>query len=229
MVLLKSNEWTDYAKDQWNQNAQNWHARSKNMWEKGSRKEILPFLQSALPIGKKICDLGCGDGYAALKLAEAGYLVTGIDLSEQMISIAKSYQHPNVRFLVGDLSNVPIPDHSQDGVLAINSIEWTESPLDVIREIGRILIPKGIACIGILGPTAGPRENAYPRLLGEKVMMNTMMPWEFSKLASEHGFITLKELHVPKRETDRTILSTLPDPLKQAISFMTVFLLQKVN
>jgi ubiquinone/menaquinone biosynthesis C-methylase UbiE len=229
VVLLKPREWTENAKDQWNQNAQSWHARSIDMWEKGSRKEILPFLQSELPTGKKICDLGCGDGYASLKLAKAGYKVTGIDLSEQMINIAKSNPHPNVQFLVGDLSNVPLKDHSQDGVLAINSIEWTESPLVVIREIRRILVPEGIACVGILGPTAGPRENAYPRLLGEKVTMNTMMPWEFGKLAFEHGFITLKELHVPKRETDRTVLSMLPNQLKQAVSFMTVFLLKKEN
>lgn len=197
------------------------------MWEKGSRKDILPFFQQGLPTGKKICDLGCGDGYGSIKFAKAGYQVTGVDLSDAMIAIAKSCQHPNAQFLVGDLTAVPLPDHSQDGVLAVNSIEWTESPLDVIREIDRILVPEGIACIGILGPTAGPRENAYPRLLGKKVIMNTMMPWEFEKLAAECGWIKWKEFHVPKREADKTVLSILPVHLKQAVSFMTVFLMKK--
>ena len=40
-------------------------------------------------IPKTILDGGCGTGGHAIPLAERGYEVTGIDLSEEMINIAK--------------------------------------------------------------------------------------------------------------------------------------------
>ena len=42
------------------------------------------------PHAKTILDLGCGTGRHALKLAEMGYRVTGIDLSGEMLSVAKN-------------------------------------------------------------------------------------------------------------------------------------------
>ena len=39
--------------------------------------------------GKKIIDVGCGTGLLSVKLAKAGALVTGIDLSKDMLTIAE--------------------------------------------------------------------------------------------------------------------------------------------
>ena len=39
--------------------------------------------------GKKIIDVGCGTGLLAVKLAKAGALVTGVDLSRDMLNIAE--------------------------------------------------------------------------------------------------------------------------------------------
>ncbi|MDQ0215859.1 ubiquinone/menaquinone biosynthesis C-methylase UbiE [Oikeobacillus pervagus] len=219
--------WIHDAKEQWDERANNWHSRSINMWEKGSRKDIIPFFLKYLNHQKTICDLGCGDGYGAFLLANQGFQVTGIDLSEKMIQLAKRNENNDLQFKVGDLSKLPFHDESNDAALAINSIEWTESPFHVLKEIARILVPKGIACIGILGPTAEPRLNSYPRLLGEQVIQNTMMPWEFQKLACENGWRVIDELHVFKQAVDESKVKDLPSELKQALSFMTVFLIQK--
>jgi 2-polyprenyl-3-methyl-5-hydroxy-6-metoxy-1,4-benzoquinol methylase len=55
----------------------------------------------------EILDLGCGRGRHSLTLAEKGYHVTGIDLSEQAIRkarrIANERNLDNARFLVGDM------------------------------------------------------------------------------------------------------------------------------
>ena len=41
-----------------------------------------------LPTGSSILDVGCGTGTISILLAKEGYNVTGIDLSEDMLSLA---------------------------------------------------------------------------------------------------------------------------------------------
>ncbi len=67
---------------------------------------ILSALEKYLPAGK-ILDLGCGHGALAQHLIETGFQGTylGLDLSEGMIAQAQhSVEHPQVRFVEGDLS-----------------------------------------------------------------------------------------------------------------------------
>lgn len=198
------------------------------MWDKGSRKEIVPFFQNYIEIGSSVCDLGCGDGYGSYKLAQSGYSVLGIDISSDMIEKAKIQRNaPNLTFQKGDIANTHLENESFDAVMAINSLEWTESPLQVLFEINRIIKPSGYACVGILGPTAMPRTNSYRRLYGEEVICNTMMPWELEQLASENGWEKMDELHVYKRGADKLDLHNISNELKQALTFMSVFLLKR--
>ncbi|KIQ94754.1 Glycine/sarcosine N-methyltransferase [Anoxybacillus thermarum] len=44
---------------------------------------------SSYQTGKRMLDLGCGTGELALRLAEKGFDVTGVDVSEQMLAIAQ--------------------------------------------------------------------------------------------------------------------------------------------
>ena len=54
----------------------------------------------------KILDLGCGTGKHDFLLAEKGYKITGVDLSDEMIKIAKSANKYNVKFILGDVRNI---------------------------------------------------------------------------------------------------------------------------
>jgi len=57
---------------------------------------------------KNILDLGCGTGIHAKSLSLRGYNVLGLDLSEEMIKIAKLKASENLKFIVGDMSNFEI-------------------------------------------------------------------------------------------------------------------------
>ncbi len=58
---------------------------------------------------KTILDLGCGTGLHDKELALRGYNITGLDLSEEMINLAKK-RNPNSKFIVGSMSNFELGD-----------------------------------------------------------------------------------------------------------------------
>lgn len=134
---------------------------------------------------------------------------------------------PNLSFVKGDLSSLPFENEQFPAILAVNSLEWTEQPLQALHEIKRVLRSDGYACIAILGPTAKPRENSYPRLYGKDVVCNTMMPWEFEKLAEEQGFQVVDGIGVYKRGVNEKMLGQLSVELQQALTFLWVFMLKK--
>ena len=51
---------------------------------------IHKLIQSNVPTGSSLLDLGCGTGKHDFEFAQLGYKVTGVDLSDQMIAVAAS-------------------------------------------------------------------------------------------------------------------------------------------
>ncbi|MCA0985056.1 class I SAM-dependent methyltransferase [Halobacillus yeomjeoni] len=220
--------WHEEAEKQWNDRAEMWNSKSRTMWEEGSRKTIIPFLRKYISEGSHIADLGCGDGYGSYKLFQEGFRVTGLDLSQDMIDRANAHSNSEeLTFVQGDLTDLPFEKDSFDGVMAVNSLEWTEVPYKGLEEMRRILKPGGKLCIGVLGPTAMPRVNSYRRLFGERVICNTMMPWELEKMALETQWTHIDGHGVYKRGVKEEHIHDLSDDMKQALTFMWVFIFQK--
>ncbi|WP_079509479.1 class I SAM-dependent methyltransferase [Mesobacillus jeotgali] len=222
---MKTSDWKQESEKLWDSMATSWNSRSKGMWEEGSRKDIVSFIKKFVSPGSAICDLGCGDGVGSRKLAEAGYVITGIDVSEEMLEKARQGAI-NCDFIKAHLADNGIQDNTFEAVMAINSIEWTDSPYDSLKEVARILKPDGFACIAILGPTAAPRKNSFRRLYGEEVFCNTIMPWELEKMAGENGWKKVGEYGVFKKAAEQLSLGSLPLELQQSLSFMWVFMFQ---
>lgn len=223
-------KWEKAAEEVWNNRAHNWDKRSMNMWENGSRKDIIPFMEKYLKKGSQVIDIGCGGGYGAFKLFRSGYHAVGVDISEEMISLAKDrLKDIDIPLHQCDVGNMPLEDNQFDGAMLINVLEWTENPAETLLEIKRIIKKDGYLCAGILGPTAGPRANSYRRIYGEEVILNTMMPWEFSQLAEENGFELIDNYGVYKQDVHQQQLDEYPLELKQAVSFMWIFMLKNVG
>ena len=53
------------------------------------------------PPGSHVIDLGCGNGSLTDKIARRGYIVTGIDDSEEMLQLARK-EHPDLSFIRGN-------------------------------------------------------------------------------------------------------------------------------
>ena len=64
---------------------------------------------------RTVLDVCTGTGAQAFAFGERGYKVTGIDLSTDMLQIAKrKNRYPNVQFQVADATNIPFCDNSFD-------------------------------------------------------------------------------------------------------------------
>lgn len=226
-IVGQSFNWHKEAEKQWNDRAEMWSSRSREMWDEGSRSTIMPFLKKYVDQGR-IADLGCGDGYGSYRLFQEGFEVTGLDLSSDMVERANErVDEAGISFVQGDLTDLPFDNGSFDAAIAINSLEWTEIPYKGLEEMRRILKQEGRLCIGLLGPTAMPRINSYRRLYGEKVICNTMMPWELKKMAEESGWSHIGGQGVYKRGVEDHHLATLDEELKQALTFMWLFIFEK--
>jgi len=75
--------------------------------------------------GKRVLDLGCGDGRFALGVAAFASTVDGLDPDDEAIAAAKEAAREsgarNVRFAVGAAQRMPYPDGAFDVVI----LSWT--------------------------------------------------------------------------------------------------------
>ena len=94
--------------------------------------------------GKRVLDAGCGAGYGAEELAQAGDSVVGIDCAAEAIEFARAnYRLPNLRFEQGSCTQLPYPDGSFDLVVAFEVIEHLENWRDFLGEARRVLAASG--------------------------------------------------------------------------------------
>lgn len=109
-----------------------------------------------LPQGSSVLDLCCGMGRHSLALADAGYKVTGVDLSNVLLREARAADSEGrVSWHQGDMREVPL-DESYDAVMnlftSFGYFEKDEEQLKVLKEIYRLLKPGGRFIIDYLNP-----------------------------------------------------------------------------
>ena len=104
-----------------------------------------------------VLDVGCGTGSFALRLAPHVQAVHGLDLSSEMVRIAKdkAADVPNVTFHTGpfDASFTAIEDGQLDMLCAYSLLHLVQDRAAVLNQMYRLLKPGGIfvsstACLG---------------------------------------------------------------------------------
>jgi len=85
----------------------------------GTAQEVA-FLVDALALrpGARVLDVGCGPGRHAHALAEAGYRVVGVDISEEFIELAREGAPPSATFVRADARDLAY-DAEFDAVLSL--------------------------------------------------------------------------------------------------------------
>lgn len=81
-------------------------------------KYVQSLIQEYAPNAKTILSLGCGTGEYELRISKLGYNVTGVDISQQMIDIAKNKENQNCSFMRGDIRTTRL-DKKFDVVISL--------------------------------------------------------------------------------------------------------------
>ncbi len=93
--------------------------------------------------GESIVDLASGTGFFSAAFAKEGAQVTGIDVSEELIAIARKHS-PQVSFHVGSAEKFDIvSDNSKDKVVIVLAIQNIEHTAKVFAEVARVLKKNG--------------------------------------------------------------------------------------
>jgi len=99
--------------------------------------------------GKTVLEYGCGDGSNTLILAKRGALVKALDISPDLIGVARRRLEANgiregVEFIVGSAHDIPLAEESVDVVFGIAILHHLDLALSS-PEVWRVLRPGGRA------------------------------------------------------------------------------------
>ena len=99
--------------------------------------------------GGPVADVGCGPGYVTRHLHDLGVDAFGIDLSPEMVAVARR-DHPDLRFEVGTMTDLDLPEGSVGGVLAFWSVIHVPDDLmpQAFAEFRRVVRAGGPVLVG---------------------------------------------------------------------------------
>lgn len=101
--------------------------------------------------GSEILEVAPGPGHLSIALARTGdYTVTGLDVSETFVQIARAKAAEAgvaVDFRLGNASSMPFEDESFDFIVCCAAFKNFSDPLGALREMHRVLRPGGGALI----------------------------------------------------------------------------------
>lgn len=152
-------------------------------------RNLLDALAARLPAGARVCDAGCGpSGHVARYLADKGVDVTGVDISQRCVELAR-LRNPKIPFERQDFSRLAFPDASFDAIVSFYSIlDTPKRYLDLVfREFGRVLRPGGLLVVVV---KAGEGEGYLDELLGTRaeIYMSLFSLDEIRDLLLRSGF-----------------------------------------
>ena len=154
--------------------------------------------------GKTAIDVGCGGGILSEAMAARGAIVTGIDLSDKALKVAKlhlleSGHHVDYRKITVESMAVENP-HQYDVVTCMEMLEHVPNPASVIQSCARLVKPNGWVFFSTLN--RNPKSYLYA-IIGAEYILNLLprgtheyarfiKPAELARMARNAGLTDAK-------------------------------------
>lgn len=108
-----------------------------------------------LMAGRRVLDLGSGEGFGAALLADRAASVSGVDIDERTVEHSRA-NYPGIDFAVASATDLSaFADSSFDAVVTFELIEHVADQEQVLAEIERVLAPGGLVVMST------PERQAY--------------------------------------------------------------------
>jgi len=148
----------------WNQLAKSWDKPGASLGENDLK--IIEMTRKYLHPKSVVLDYGCATGSIALEIASMAKEVHGIDISSNMIEIAKSKADErnikNIGFAQAAILDESLKEGTFDVILSLSILHLVADPAQVMDRINQVLKPEGIFI------------SATP-CLGEKTFLSVLM------------------------------------------------------
>ncbi|HEX4225872.1 MAG TPA: class I SAM-dependent methyltransferase [Pseudonocardiaceae bacterium] len=164
------------------------------------RAMLAAFAELAQP---PVADLGCGPGRITAHLHALGVDIFGIDLSPEMISVARQ-THPELRFEVGSMTALELEDESLGAAVAWYSTVHTPPELlpTIFAECHRVLAPGGHFLLAFkVGDEHLHRDQAYGHAVSLEVYW--VDPDHVAELLGEAGLVVDARLIREPEESEK--------------------------
>ena len=117
-------------------------------------KVILPNLLRLIPPtgGKRVIDIACGQGFFSRAYAAGGAEVLGVDLSPELIKLARAHESRGLHFAVSSASAIKAGAGAFDAALLILALQNIKEMPETLAEAARILKPGGALAIVLNHP-----------------------------------------------------------------------------
>jgi len=115
----------------------------RQLWEVGAR--IVQRID--VKPGEAVLDVACGTGNAAIRAAQAGGLVVGVDLTPELLETGRRLAAAagvEIELLRGDAEELPFDDASFDVVLSTFGCMFAPRHAVAAGELARVLRPGGV-------------------------------------------------------------------------------------
>jgi SAM-dependent methyltransferase len=118
----------------------------RQLWPVGERV----VRRAAVLPGEDVLDVACGTGNAAIRAAQAGGRVVGVDLTPELLEAGRGIaarEGVDVEWIEGDAEALPVEDAAFDVVLSVFGCMFAPRHAVVAAELARVLRPGGRLCI----------------------------------------------------------------------------------
>ena len=150
-------------------------------------------LSNHLRVGMRVLELGCGTGYFTRELARSGADIVAIDVSPELLEIARAdCSTPNVRYEIQDACVMSYRDAVFDSVVGSSVLHHFEIK-EALLEIYRVLKSDGTIYFtepNMLNPQIAIQKNVpwVKRKLGDSPDETAFFRWPLRRLLKETGF-----------------------------------------
>jgi SAM-dependent methyltransferase len=151
-----------------------------------------------VPQGSRILDLACGHGRHAILLAQRGYQVTGLDLSEFFLDRARAEAQARgvmIRWVHSDMREIPFVDEFDAIINIFTAFGYFESDTEdqqVLHQVHKALRPGGHFLLDLMHRDA---------------MVRGFQPFDVSR--RDNGLVVTEERHFDQLAGRTTVRVTL--------------------